>query len=238
MLYAYKSEAAPTQPAATTNNGQAPAEKGRNNNGSDRRLRYTTNLSNDQQDLLKDFVMTFEQRLRLYDSTRLRLTQDSAFNAVSYRTTLDSTRHQLTLHTQWAPATSYNLILDRDFAEDSLGRRLLKSDTLFFTTKKLTDYARLRLRLRNADTTQHPVLQLLQNGTIAYSLPVRGGQISIDQLTPGDYDLQVLFDRNNNGKWDPGQFFGTRRQPEIVRPITRRITVKGGANNEFEVSLE
>jgi len=233
-LYAYKSDTAARQPAAT---GQTPAN-GRGNGGSERRLRYSTNLDNNEQDLLKNFVLTFEQPLRLYDSNRLRLTRDSSFTAVSYSTRLDSARKQLTLQTQWAPATSYHLILDRDFAEDTLGRRLLKSDTLSFMTRKPTDYGRLRIRLRGADTTQNPVLQLLQNGTIVYSTSIKSGQMSIEQFTPGEYDVQVLLDRNNNGKWDPGQFFGTKRQPELVRQISRRITVRGGVNNEFDLTLE
>ena len=233
-LYAYKAEGAATTPPATTQ----PPSNGGNGNGSDRRLRFSTNLSSNEQDLLSNLVLTFEQSLRLFDSTRLRLTQDSAYAPVSYTTSLDSARRQLTLRTQWAPSTTYNLILDRDFAEDSLGRRLLKSDTLSFVSKDLADYARLRIRLRGADSTQNPVLQLLQNGKVVHSASIRSGQMGIEQFTPGEYDLQVLFDRNNNGKWDPGQFFGTKRQPEIVRPISKRISVKGGVNNDHEVSLE
>lgn len=235
-LYAYKPEGAP---AANQAAGAAQASaKGRTNDGSDRRLLYTTNLKNNEQDLLDSFVLTFEQPLRLYDSTRLRLTRDSSFAAVNYSTRLDSARRQLTLQTQWVPSTNYHLIMDRDFAEDSMGRRLLKSDTLSFTTRDLSDYGRLRLRLTGADTAQNPVLQLLQNGAVVYSASIRSGQVSIEQFAPGDYDVQVLLDRNNNGKWDPGQFFGAKRQPEIVRPVSRRITVRGGVNNEVEVSLE
>lgn len=233
-LYAYKSDTAASRQSATSS--ETPAN-GRGNGGSDRRLRFSTNLDNNEQDLLKNFVLTFEQPLRLYDSNRLRLTRDSSFTAVNYSTRLDSARKQLTLQTQWTPSTNYHLIIDRDFAEDTLGRRLLKSDTLSFMTRELTDYARLRIRLRGADTSLNPVLQLLQNGTVVHSAPISSGQMSIEQFTPGEYDVQVLLDRNKNGKWDPGQFFGTKRQPEIVRPISRRITVRGGANNDFEVSL-
>jgi hypothetical protein len=46
-----------------------------------------------------------------------------------------------------------------------------------------------------------------------------------------------LFDANGNGVWDAGQFFGTRRQPELVLPITQHITVKPAWENEFERGL-
>jgi hypothetical protein len=45
----------------------------------------------------------------------------------------------------------------------------------------------------------------------------------------------MLEDANKNGKWDPGEFFGKHLQPEIVRPVSRRITVKPDYDNEFEI---
>jgi hypothetical protein len=56
-------------------------------------------------------------------------------------------------------------------------------------------------------------------------------------ILPGDYDLQILYDRNGNGKWDPGLFFGTKRQPELVRPIDRKLTIKAGQAADIEINL-
>ena len=50
-------------------------------------------------------------------------------------------------------------------------------------------------------------------------------------------DLVAAYDTNGNGQWDPGQFFGTKRQPERVRPVDRTITVKPAWENDFEISL-
>jgi hypothetical protein len=129
------------------------------------------------------------------------------------------------------------LILDRDFAEDSTGRKLLKTDTLNFTTKKLSDYGRLNVRLRNLDGARNPVLQFLQGDQVVFSANIKSGAFRSTLFSPGDYDLRILYDTNNNGKWDPGTFFGLRRQPELVQPITRKITVKSGWDNDFDLSL-
>jgi hypothetical protein len=56
-------------------------------------------------------------------------------------------------------------------------------------------------------------------------------------FNPGEYDLRILDDTNNNKTWDPGQFFGVRRQPELVTPVSRRLVVKPGMDNEFDISL-
>ena len=54
---------------------------------------------------------------------------------------------------------------------------------------------------------------------------------------PSEYDLRILYDKNKNGIWDPGQFFGKRVQPEIVIPVERKISVKPAWQNEFEIAL-
>jgi hypothetical protein len=54
---------------------------------------------------------------------------------------------------------------------------------------------------------------------------------------PGEFEIRILYDENGNGIWDPGAFFGVRRQPEIVSPIDRKITVRPNWQNEIEIQL-
>jgi hypothetical protein len=70
-----------------------------------------------------------------------------------------------------------------------------------------------------------------------FSVPIKSGRYVQSLFSPGDYDLRILYDRNNNGKWDPGQFFEGRKQPEIAFPINQKITVKPDWDNEFERGL-
>jgi hypothetical protein len=66
---------------------------------------------------------------------------------------------------------------------------------------------------------------------------IKSGVFSQNLFTPGDYELRILYDRNNNGKWDPGEFFKLRKQPEIVHPLPDKITVKAAWDNVFNKSL-
>jgi hypothetical protein len=156
---------------------------------------------------------------------------------VAYTTALDTTRKILTLQTTWQPGQLYQLLLNKDFAEDTLGRRLLKGDTLSFNTRSPEDYGAINIRLRNLDTARNPVLQFVQNDAVVFAVPVRSGVFRQQVFLPGDYDLRILYDNNGNGRWDPGQFFGTKRQPETALPIERKITVKPALDNDFDLSL-
>jgi hypothetical protein len=166
------------------------------------------------------------------------LTTDSTFTPVpAYTITQDSTNKEIHLQTAWREGTQYHLVIDKDFAEDTTGRKLSKSDTLNFTTRKLTDYGKIDIRLRNIDLTKNPVLQFVQDNKVTFSTAIKSGTFTQTLFPPGDYDLRILYDRNNNGVWDPGQFFKGRQQPEIAIPVKEKIVVKADYNNEFERSL-
>jgi hypothetical protein len=232
ILYAYKEEKEKQTGQSATANTTAPAS------AAERRLRYSNNLTSGQQDLLNELVLSFERPLRNFDSTKLSLSTDSAFTPVPvYSIYQDSSKKEISIKTAWREGTAYHLIIDKEFAEDSLGRKLIRTDTLNFSTRKTTDYGQLDIRIRNIDTAQNPVLQFVQNEKVVFSVPIKSGRYVQSLFSPGDYDLRILYDRNNNGKWDPGQFFEGRKQPEIAFPINQKITVKPDWDNEFERGL-
>jgi uncharacterized protein (DUF2141 family) len=223
-LYAYR-EVPVATPVAANPLARARAEN---------RLIFTSDASAGQQDLNKDLLINFGTALKSFDSTKIALTTDSSFNPVTYMARLDSSAKVLTIHTPWKEATRYNLVLDKDFAVDSAGKKLLKTDTLTFLTKSQADYGNVSIRLRNIDLARNPVLLFVQNDQVMYAAPVKSGTFSKNSFVPGDYELRILYDTNDNGKWDPGQFFGTKRQPELVKPIEQKITIKPNWDNEFE----
>jgi len=223
-LYAYREV---TPATATTANPLARAR-------AENRLIFTSEASGGQQDLNKDLVINFGTALKSFYSTKIALSTDSSFNPVTYTASLDTSAKVLTIHTPWKEATRYNLVLDKDFAADSAGKKLLKTDTLTFLTKSQADYGNVSIRLRNIDLARNPVLLFVQNDQVIYSASVKSGNFSKNQFVPGDYELRILYDVNDNGKWDPGQFFGTKKQPELVIPAGQKVTIKPNWDNEFE----
>jgi hypothetical protein len=242
LLYAY-SKPAPNQPSAITNLQNARGRGG--NNAADKRLKYQGSIANGQQDLLSDFFITFEQPLRSFDSSKIRLYTDTTFTPVqncSFKK--DSTNKKLQLvfkqpsaQSGWKENTLYHIILEKDFADDSAGKKLLKTDTLSFKTKRLGEYGSLKLKFKSLDMLKNPVLFFLSNGAVLNSYPLSSPAFSAELFLPGEYELRILYDDNKNGSWDPGQFFGKHKQPEIANPVERKITIKPGWGNEFEIAL-
>jgi hypothetical protein len=224
-LYAYtEEEEAPrrTGPRTTTAAPRTPEE---------RRLRYETSAAN-QQDLLTPFTMTFPTGLKTFDSTKFLLTDTNHNLLPGTRVELDTGRRKITVTRNWLPNTAYQIILDKDFAEDSVGRKLLKTDTLEFSTKKESDYGLLRLRIPALDLATHPVLQFVQQGKIVQSHVFTTKEFFARLFPPGDYELRILFDENQNGIWDPGVFFVQRRQPEKVITLKEPLKIRANWDND------
>ena len=215
-----------------------PAGAGASKRSTEKRLKFSTNLSGPEQDLLEKFVFTFEIPLKTFDSTKIHFTRDSSYTPITnYSWEKDSTMKVVKLNYNWTENVSYHLILEKDFATDTLGQQLLKADTIDFKTKQNRDYGKLTLRLRNLDMSKNPVLQFVQSGVVKKSFPLVSATFSQPIFVPGEYSLRILNDDNKNGVWDAGKFFDGRKQPELVKPVSRTINVRPGLDNSFDINV-
>ncbi|MBN9383050.1 MAG: Ig-like domain-containing protein [Chitinophagaceae bacterium] len=206
----------------------------------DRRLQLQTNIPGGEFDILDTFKLQFTTPLKFFDSTKIRFTDDDYkdIDPKTYQFKRDSTAKLFSMMYTWPTATRYHMILPKDFAEDTLGKKLLKADTLTFHTKKDIDYGEVRVRILNLDLSKKPVLQFVVQDAVKFSHTFKGGKEFRQLLfAPGEYELRVLYDTNGNGTWDSGQFFGKHRQPERVIPIKKKLNVKANWDNDMDITL-
>jgi hypothetical protein len=62
--------------------------------------------------------------------------------------------------------------------------------------------------------------------------------LRIDLLPPGDYQLKLLSDANQNGSWDTGKFIGKKLQPELVRNLKLSLNIRSNWDNEMNLILK
>jgi hypothetical protein len=218
-----------------------PPEKEKNKEKEkDKRLQVQANIPGGEFDILDTFKLQFASPLKVFDSSKIRFTTDDHkdIDPRTYRFRRDSTNKVFSMLYAWPTDTKYHMILPKDFAEDTLGRKLLKADTLSFRTKKDIEYGEVRVRILNLDLSKKPVLQFVVQDAVKFSFPFRNGKEFRQMLfAPGEYELRVLYDTNGNGVWDAGQFFGKHRQPERVIPIKKKLTVKANWDNDMDITL-
>ena len=113
--------------------------------------------------------------LKTFDTSKLLLTDEKFAPLSNYRFVQDTSGKEVTLFYQLAENTGYNLIFDKDFAEDTASRKLLRNDTLTFRTRKVSEYGLVLLRFPNLDLSSNPVLLFTQGDKmlIRMFLPLR-----------------------------------------------------------------
>jgi uncharacterized protein (DUF2141 family) len=229
-LYAFE-EAREIKPVAKTSTAKTTAAK----KSEDVRLRLVNNLDAGRQDLLNNLILTSEHPLKTLDTSKIRLT-DKAFNRLSYQIEKDSTNKQITIIHKWTENTSYNLVMEKEFAADTMGNKFIKTDTIPFNSKKESDYGSMDIRFDNIDTTAHAILLLIKDNKTILNHPIKGNRHTIKLFNPGEYQISVLFDRNNNGKWDTGNYW-KKLQPEIVVARKQTLMVRSNWDNELRLDM-
>jgi uncharacterized protein (DUF2141 family) len=233
LLRAYLDSGAVEEPA------EKPISSAKPTNDKDKRLKVETNLENNQLELKSDFILFFRPiPYKVLDTSKIQFT-DAEFKPISaYQIAGDTAGRQMTVSTAWKEGTGYNLILQKEFATDTTGRQLLRADTINFRTKSEKDYGTVRLRFPGLDMSRNPVLQFIQGGKVVLAEPLSTNQYSATLFNPGEYELRIYFDINKNGKWDTGRFFGERRQPEEILPVSRKLTIKANWDNQADIKLD
>ena len=207
----------------------------------DKRLQLQSNISGGVFDILDTLKLQFTTPLKFFDSSKIRFTddnyQDIAPGTYQFKRG-DTTAKLFYMLYTWTPGTKYHMVFPKDFAEDTLGKKLLKADTLSFSTKKDIDYGEVRVRILNLDLSKKPVLQFVVQDAVKFSYTFKSGKEFRQILfAPGEYELRILYDTNGNGVWDTGQFFGKHRQPERVIPIKKKLNVKANWDNDVDITL-
>lgn len=222
-LYAYAEEKEKPKAVAT---GKQPADK---------KLRYTSSVTGQAQDLLKPFEISVPRGIKKFDVAGISLV-DSNYKAVGTAPVLDSSRKKINWQVKWEPDMKYYAIIKTTALTDSGDNVLAKADTIRFMTKKEADYGRVVLRFSNLDLSKNPVLLFVQGDEVKFSYPVTAAEWSNKLFTPGEYDLRILYDNNQNGKWDPGNY-SKKLQPEKVTALPQKLGIRADWDNERDIQL-
>ena len=208
-----------------------------NKKGEDKRLKLSNNLEGGRQDLLSTLILTTEHPLKKLDSSKIRFT-DKDFKAITgFTLNKDSTGKQLIIQHSWTENTTYNLILEKDFAMDTMDNKFMKTDTIGFTSKKESDYGSIDIKIANIDSNLHPILLLMKDSKIFLQQQAKQEKYKIKLFNPGEYQISILFDINNNSKWDTGNYW-KKLQPEKVVARKQTLQIRANWDNELRIDLK
>lgn len=150
---------------------------------------------------------------------------------VTYDMSLDTLLNKVKLDFEIVDNQNYAITLLPGAIEDFFGTQ---NDTLNYnpSTGSYADYGNLAVSVSGA--VKYPiVVQLIsEKGDLVREIIAnQPKRLEFRHLDPGNYGLRIIFDENNNGKWDTGNYL-KKIQPEIVKYYPDIIEVR--ANWELE----
>ena len=95
-----------------------------------------------------------------------------------------------------------------------------------FRTRSLEDYGDITLDIQNPESIQ-VIIQLINKDDETQSQEIVNSSkiLSFKYLTPKEYRIRIIYDINNNGKWDTGNYL-QKLQPEIVEYFSETQPVR------------
>ena len=169
------------------------------------------------------------------DATKVRvMDKDSLFQSTTMN--LDVINNIVELNFDKTENNSYSIEMLPGAFTDFYGTQ---NDTLNFKvkTKLQSTYGDVRIEVRNG---VYPLIVQLTDDkgkVIETSLAEEASPIDFNEVTPGIYFLRVIFDTNQNGVYDSGDYL-KKIQPERVSYALEPVEVRAGWDTIEEFILE
>lgn len=178
------------------------------------------------QHLNKPILLTTERPLGKLDPDRIELyrIEDTLTTRQAITVIQDSMNiRSFSIKNKWQDGSQYRLVILPGASEDIYG---LANDSLMvsFTTQREDYYGRI---LANIRSDEFPlIIQLLDNKEkqVKSQYIRQSGVVVFDYLSPGKYMFKVIHDKNENRRWDTGNYL-KHIQPEGVNfyPLPKEL---------------
>jgi len=203
-------------------------------------LKYTRSLEGKDQDLLHSLQLIFETPIHLNDSFPIVLADTLNKPVKNFNVTIDTAdARKIDIQYAWKENVKFHLLIPQNSIKDSLDNFLVKNDTLSFVTKPNKAYGSCVIKITGYEQYKNPVLLLTQDEKLKFSFLIKQTNLNIAQLPPGEFQVKILEDNNNNGRWDTGKYgFGLgKQQPEKVILLPNKLNIKADWDNELNITI-
>lgn len=190
-------------------------------------FRFTTNISTASLKPGEALVFTSQTPFRKPDTSRIRLyeLEGGDRKKIPFSLDIDSTNScRISMKGKLGMNKNYIFIADSESFGNIYGEHS-DSSAYKFTVKGEESYGKLVLDINNHEGSR--IIQLLtEEGKIVREVFMnKDGRLEFPLLDKGVYQVRVIYDLNNDGKWTPGDFHAGR-QPEPVSYMPQIIEIK------------
>ena len=187
-------------------------------------------------DLTEKFKLSSNLPIISSDSSLVKIRKKDS-TLVSSRISIDENYDRVEIDFKLLPNDLYNIQLLPNALKDFWGNT---HDTLNYrvSTKKIEDYGNIFIQLIYEESYEF-ILELLKDGKVvrSYNKPNEDSNYSFKLLDPGKYFLRLIKDKNNNDKWDTGNYLEKIQPEEVIYfPFELELRANWDLNESFNTT--
>ena len=187
-------------------------------------------------DLTEKFQLSSNLPIISSDSSLVKIRKKDS-TLVSSKISIDENYDRVEIDFKLIPNDTYNIQLLPNALKDFWGNT---HDTLNYrvSTKKIEDYGNIFIQLIYEESYEF-ILELLKDGKVvrSYNKPNEDSNYSFKLLDPGKYFLRLIKDKNNNDKWDTGNYLKKIQPEEVIYfPFELELRANWDLNESFNTT--
>ncbi len=171
------------------------------------------------------------------DNSKIKLINKDS-TAVAFTSEYDTFNQKLFIDFKTLPVEKYTFTILPGALTDFYGNT---NDTLSYNiqTKEFEDYGNLKVKLENVK--QFPVIVELTDAkgdVVASEYTESNPTVNFNLLNPAIYSLRIIYDKNKNKTYDPGNYLEKRYSEQVIY-FSKEIDIRSNWDIEqtFDVSL-
>lgn len=189
-------------------------------------------------DYFKTLQLLFSNPLKRYNFSETLLIENEEDTIVPKCSFVDSLKRRVNVNYIWKQNSSYKIIIPDSLFYDIFD--FSNDTTIFdFRTKSIEDYGVFIINIEIKNPGKKYIIQLLEeNGerVLKEILISNSTTLKFDNLNPGKYKIKAIEDKNNNSKWDTGNYL-KKIQPEKVYYFDKEINIRANWDVEEDWKL-
>jgi hypothetical protein len=122
--------------------------------------------------------------------------------------------------------TKYKLVVYPNAVTDLLNNKNKDTISVTLKTTSLDSYGTLTIEVENKEKKPYFIELLNLHGKVYKSSETTTGKsVELKYLKPGNYSVRIVFDSNQNNKWDTGDYL-KHQKPELTINFNKNIEIR------------
>lgn len=202
---------------------------------------WVSNPTSTVMELNDDITITAPEPIKSIDKSMILLyaSEDTLKTPLKFQFVKDTSKYRTyKIVYDWEPEEKYTLQIDSAACENIYG---ITSRELSISVKIREEDYYGTIKLDITSVTCPMILQLLKNTAdeevLQQQVIKKDGMVVFSYLAPSKYKLKLIYDKNGNGKWDPGSY-QDKSQPERVSYVNTVLKVRSNWDSAIKLDLK